>query len=124
MFVFEEAFNQVAYHSEGNPHSSLAVPSVVTNNASAPSWLKDTVCFYEGIEGPETNKIQAVVASGKSFNDMGNYDMCNNASGTQYCTVSMLFNNASVSGLKFGVCVASNCSEDNVSAVVQAVLDY
>ena len=49
-------------------------------SGAAPS---DFGCFFELVPGPNSNRIQAAVASGKSLNDMGNYDMCQHANGTQ-----------------------------------------
>ena len=41
----------------------------------------------------------------------------------RYCTATVGYNNISVTGLKFGFCVAATCSTENVSDSVNAILN-
>jgi len=123
--------NATAKYTPGVPPSESSMVNFYYQMEQAMStylWSKspitdDLACFYGDVPGPEGNRVQAAVASGKSLNDMGNYDMCNHANGTQYCTVTIGYNNLSVTGIRMGFCVAKTCNESQLSFVVNDLIN-
>jgi hypothetical protein len=82
-------WTDAAYAFETALHDSVYAVARGANGAALDDAGEDALagglgCFFNDIPGPKGNRIQALLASGKSFADMGNYDLCNKAHGTQY----------------------------------------